>query len=1484
MQNDSSPERATGPHDTIQGLPRLARGDVATLGADGVVVIASGTCITAYRIHAHDGPLHARTAWRHEVDAPVAHLAGRGDAVVAAAGSTLWRVSREGASAMVRLDGPVASLVVTHDSAHAVTSRAGRLDGLLHEIDLARNVIVGETRLASASVRLTADATGRFVGVADGATFRTMAARTDPCASQSNANANSNANSNDAPRVDDPARPSAHDQPAPCRCHDPCAPPSTPATPSGGSGPTRQDPNPCRPGGAGVPTPEGGQIVGDGAGVTHYPPQAGPYDPFNPCGTRLFFDAHHIAVVASYLVVADREARNVAVLARHDMSMVHERTWRHGAALLVHPTEPMMLTFDRKTGVWERTWLDRIPVGAIDRMPPYLDPALISEPITFVGQPMHVMKGGRAPKTGTLKILVLPVVEAGQSFNDADLGRFQSYLRRTAYPNVRDFYRENSFNLMTDVFFDMFGVDQRPGGGPLRLSRKIADYYYPGYVGAHVDFVKNVSSLPATLVFDGRERITLDVQPMTGGRKGASFTLKFCAALFTQKHDNFPVQIRFDGTERGTIFVTRPNGATAALNLVFTAKTLDIANESEVGAKLAQLSDYLDVVIAAAEAAAGIPPRLFAKPQIRRLKQPNPGFGFLVTTLAHALASGPKLAVTSVTFAAPNNPLGIGSGFAAGAIRAGSASGTSTLRSYVDFVATLAQEDAGLDYTQRRLADDPVIDDTQPGKLVTSLFIVPEDGGPGATMTASNPIEMGVLFDSQSSVPNTAVTAGRSFTPRDGADGLDGLVDEIFTAAVDRMAPPGQHAANKDAINAFFRGYGAIVMAFIGPAKPDAAKPEAPRPEEAWNAGPSSRQDGMRAVEGPRTGRFKPFPDIQCANNWSLVFMDSPPDFAVLCHELGHAIDLGDLYQREAGYRDDLQYMGTWAIMGDHGTASHHCGYHKWQCGWIPDSRVVTVPPAQPDQTLVKEVLLVPVEYWHDNDALVGRARQVYGDDKIEVCQLIQLDIGGDADVFNLIEARQKGRADGLAPRFSQGLPSGADPALLITNCIIWWDENRYAFDGKYRTAVHPLNGPTALRNPGDHFDLAKAPELPEKGIVVTVVDRRNVDGVEVFRVKVERKNAEFIDLYFSTSDPYYKNPDIWVDWTGDNGPNGTSSTDPKNHRNYPLGQPTDQGEDVRTPDSGEELHWLVARLRNRGGVKAELVKLNFSVCEPSGGGDRGNFKVKYSMTLPEVPPTPPDKPITIPGEWRVPPDLKRHTCVMVEVADWKIPRDSDGAALASNDSWEKNNRAQKNVDVVKPKSNSPYAPMEFDFSVNNSARWPEVAYLEPDGLPYGMRLTVSPKRRRINAGETAIFKCKLELDDTVIDASCKGDHDFRIIVWRVETESATRWGGVHYKVRPRKGTTTTINGDWDSADMVEITGSVAADPGGGHVRIRLAYEGLNARWVSAPLGPGGTYAYAEHAPSGTRQVRVIALFEGNKLLSESRSPERLVKAPAMLR
>jgi hypothetical protein len=413
------------------------------------------------------------------------------------------------------------------------------------------------------------------------------------------------------------------------------------------------------------------------------------------------------------------------------------------------------------------------------------------------------------------------------------------------------------------------------------------------------------------------------------------------------------------------------------------------------------------------------------------------------------------------------------------------------------------------------------------------------------------------------------------------------------------------------------------------------------------------------------------------------------------------------------------------------------------------------------------------------------------------------------------------------------------------------------------------------------------SPELPVKGMKVRVTDRKIVEGdVTVYRITVTRENADFVDLYFDSPEVYWKNPDLWVDRAGNNTPTPQTITP-----DYPLGQPTDQGEAIRVHPSKPEQHWVVARVRNRGKVKATDVKLNFFYFDPPGAGDGkkpmdvkdlSHYKFIGSTTFPEVPGG--DDPRKIPVSWDVPAGFGGHSCLLVQIEDYRIPEDSHGAALGSDDVWQVNNHAQKNVDKYEALSASPFAPIEFDFSVYNAGVAPEVAYLEPDGLPYGMKLTVTPPAQTIGSDQTVLFHCKLELDDRIIRTGCENDQRFRIHAWRQDPESSARWGGVEYEIKPREKTATVIGGDWDFKDDVTVQGTVSPDPSGGTARIRLDFAGKQARWETLAVAPGGKFSWSGHAPSDSFVVDAVAWFEGNRNFGSSRSNEVTIKHPPVIR
>ncbi|WOH55369.1 hypothetical protein [Bradyrhizobium sp. BWC-3-1] len=1457
---------------TVTGLPtRIGENDLLLLrGSATSLLHASGSEVHEYRLHREGGTIEAERCATIAFGGRVTALAeSRYGVIVATSGgmkSDLHRIVEGRAHHVTALDGTIGSLACTGTSVFAAISLSDRLDGKLVEVDLYRRAISSERPLSHARVELNTDPTGSHLGVVDRkyGTFQVRDTREDPCPP--------------APTGTQAGVPRSNpsDHPAGCGCTHCCGcrKADSSASPAAHSGPSpSQKGAPCRSAEGGIPTSDGGAVVGKGGRLGSHPGEGPP----NPCVADLMWSAARIAHAASAYVAADARGRNFAIVSSTDMRILdHRQLGRAGGIMLADPASAMVLLHDRSTRRWDAIHIDRLidEIVGLGHVPFF--PVLDS--VRFQGLQTLSLIGGHASPTGTVKVLILPIVEAGQSFNNPDLPKFADYLARTAFPHVRDYYLENSFGKLHDIQYSMYGVDTGPSGGPLSLPRLVKDYYFPPYDPARVELTKTAVTFPYSLTFDGRESLKLHVQPTAGRGTSKDLALHFPALLLARKHNLFPAQVHFAGTETANVQITRRNpitgtDTTTTLNLKFAAKTVDINSEADIPAAFADLGAYLDAAMAAAETAAGVTPRLFGPPKLRRVKQPDGSFGYLVISFDHAVLTGKRLEITAVSGIPAADPLGFQGALFGHFTLDGSANADALLRSYIDWAATLAQEDAGLDYTQRYLADDPIVtSDLTKKTLLVALTVSIDDGGPGAAVTLTDSAQLGDLFDTATAVPNSDTTFSNRDAPRD----LQQLINDAFTAAVSRQsvapAPPNKRAQSEiDAVNAYFAQFNMIAIGQIGVAVIEPANPDAVRPSEMWTTSAPVRPNALRAVDWFQTGHFKDDDRIQYQVMWNFLFFDSPPDYSVMCHELGHAIGFRDLYF-DANFRQDLAYLGPWSVMDDNSQLAHHIAYHKWEAGWI--DQIVSIPPAAPGATEATEVLLVPVEHW--DDGLLAAAPAKFGTDPgVKVVQMIQLDLGGDGAVVDLIEARQKGAT------FSQKLPT--DPGIIITNTLQPWDDTRYTFEGKYRREGQLLNPDNILQNAGDSFDLAKAPAFPAKGIVVEVVDRKQIDGIEVFRIKVTRQNTAFIDLYFTSPDPYYMNPDLWVDWAGDNGPQGISSDKPEDHRKYPPGQPIDQGDQVHVPDSGTELHWMVARIRNRGQVDAEDVKFNFQICIPPGGGDKSrNFQSIGTVTVPSV--SGGDTPLDVVARWDVPAGFGGHNCILVDIQDYKIPRDSDGAALASDDVWLANNWAQKNVDQFVPVHGSPYEPTEFDFSVNNAGLYPEVAYLEPENLPYGMTLTVTPSRRTIPPLTKVNFRCKLELDEEIINSGCRGDREFKIVVWRVESDTTVKWGGVHYKVRPRQKSATKLTGFWNMDQTIQLNGSVSPDPGGGIAHIRLAFEGLAARWETVLIMPGGAFVLNTKAPAGAAKLEGMALYEGSTLLGPSRAPPLIIMPPTPLR
>ncbi|MFI9504024.1 hypothetical protein [Nocardia sp. NPDC052566] len=1473
MNKEHAPTVPASATEEISGLPATLSADTVGLlyAHDENLALASGDQVIVYRLTRKRTGVKAKPLCAMEVDGTVTAMAesALGLLIATRCGgrSAIMRLQDQTLAPVLDISGAITAFASAGANAYAVVSKADGHAALMR-IGVRQRAVVAEQPLAHGEMKVAINSAGGHVVVTDTRERTVRSADGDlrwtpiptPAA----------------------ARPPKYAHPTDC-CGACCVPrcgcddattPERPGTEHPGNdrpGEDRPDDGRTPGGGAAIPSDGGGTVVGDGGRVDHHPP---PGTGKRPCGRDLFFGVADLHRLGRYILATDQRGRHAAVLSA-DMNVIDEWQFGRGGALLLPGTgTSTLLMHTRSTGRW--AWRDEARFAADYRPDLTFYPPVALETKTFIGQQTYALSHGQQPSPTSVKALLLPVIEGAQSFTGANLDGFGAFVNRVTLAQVKDYYDENSFGILKDLNISVFGVDVGPKAGPLTLPRAhVADYFFPAYQPAQLVLTKSSVTSASEVVFDGRESLKIRPAPLTGGPAAGELTFPFFALALTRDVDFFPVQVKFLGTEKLSVNVTLADGTNKVLALAFTAKTLDMPDTASIPGKLGELETYLDAVMQAAETAAGIATRLFAKPKARRIPQIGTDFGRLLITFAAATTTGTKLRVTASTATVPGgDPLGLSDTI----IGTMPVSNTARINRYLENAGLLAQEAANFGYNDRRIEPPTTTFDATAGTLKTVVSIASRYGGPGAEVTFVSSSGLSTLFDAHNSTPNSASTANNAEAIRDWGD----ILTDAFSAAIKRLRD------NSKPTNAL-EGFGAVIVMPLEPTMTNPADPNAPRASEIWTVTPLSRPFGFRGADAMATIIDRVDPKVQLQTNWALDFMaNGAPDVPLICHEMGHALGFGDLYH-QTGYRDELAYLGGWAMMDSHWDLPHHCGYHKMQAGWIPDGSGTETdygrvyPLGLPDAAVTRtwELLLVPVELWRDS--LVASARTAFGvGGDIPVVQLAYIDFGGDGATFGLIEARQPGAA------FSQSLPIH-NGGVLITNAITWTLDDRFATNGWYRRSLQLLNPSNVLTAAGDTFDLALAAELPVKGMSVQVVDRKTVEGdAMVYRVKVSRQNAEFVDLYFDNPPIYYKNPDLWVDWAGNNTPTPESLTP-----DYPVGQPTDQGEAIRVHPSHPELHWVVARVRNRGQVQAQDVKLNFFYYEPPGGGDgnkpldvkdASHYKLIGSATLPGVPATPGvNDPVKALGRWDVPAGFGGHTCLLVQIEDYKIPRDSHGAALGSDDVWQVNNHAQKNVDKYEALSASPFQPIEFDFSVHNDGVTPELAYLEPDGLPYGMTLTVTPPEQTIPARGTVLFHCTLRLDDQIIHTGCENDQRFQLHAWRRDPESTVRWGGVEYEIKPRVKTVVKLGGQWDYSNNVRLDGTVTPNPGGGTINIRVDFQNHQAQWVSIALTSAGTFSWTGHAPNDSYSVDAVARFAGNRKFGAALSNTVTVKHPPII-
>ena len=1070
------------------------------------------------------------------------------------------------------------------------------------------------------------------------------------------------------------------------------------------------------------------------------------------------------------------------------------------------------------------------------------------------------------PAIGVYRCLIVPMLEPGQTFRDGNLGRLANTLRHQLFNKINNFFDENSFGLL-DVQADVFGHDVIPMTDPLLLPQAIADYWNPAFEAGGLDARETGLGAAATIVFDGTEAAELHVVPRL--RPADDLDITFSAVSAESNHGDFPVTINFLNSDQLQLRLTDKDGTVQNLTVGFTNQSFTIT-ATDLETDLADVAAYLDGRIQAATTPLGLPaaaPTLLQPVRLSRIGSNPLQLGTLVLDLAVHADYGDgsaRIETTGVTGLADLNLSGSQeSSFSLPGDRI-------NLQQYLRRRLEIAQEIAGYNEGNRLLDDANVL--FFAGALTVELRLSDADGGVGSSLQMNSQARLEkVGFDNVTVVPGVA-TAGDSATVNDAQD----LINDIFTQVNNAIGAGDQTGW---IINPA-RDYRAIYIVFLG--TPPAAN-------TTWDAD-AANVAGLRMFKWYATAVHNADNAIQLQGNWiTSVLQDDPDDQALgtACHELGHTLGgeegtfpggkfmphdwcfgLPDTYDNDPENQNQLLYYENWDLMSASESLSHIAGFHKKHLNWIPDPRIHRVGLPDPTGTIVEECWLVPIEYW--DSTMDADVRAVVGG-TLPIRQLVEITLPGDGGRFLLVEARAAGDL------YSHNLPT--NPALLISDVIDCADSDRYVVNYKYRRYAHPLNinplnSRSDLDSDGDSFDLAAAPELPHEGITVAIVERRMVGGMPVFHTRIEREQADFIDLHFMDPSPPWRSPDLWVNWPG----NGDET--------YPVGSPYDQGEAVRFPLSGTEPHEIVARVHNKGTVQALNVDVRFYIWEPAGAGDRGEFTFLDSDLISVVDAA--DFELAK-GLWDVTPSTNAHRCILAQIHDWDIPTLPGGGPVpvytASTDLWLHNNRAQQNIVDFELKTSSPYQPYFITLEIANDAPEDIQVYLEPIDMPHGYRIACKPRTLTVPAKDSSQFVLRVEAERGIVQPNSEYDAIFVIhaLRWTRDKTNMVPFGGWVFMIRPREETDVSVNVRPDPP-AITVTGVVSGANAGDTVYVRLADSfGQPLIWSKATVATNGVYtATFEPIPATMTAVQIEVHFDGNNHLAAATAGPVPVNLPAI--
>lgn len=1226
-----------------------------------------------------------------------------------------------------------------------------------------------------------------------------------------------------------------------------------------------------------------------------------------PCAIQLNYAVGRLARAGNMLIARSADGRRATVLDGRSLATLRSLTLAASAEIQAFGRDGDFALLDPEEGLSVVTAIPEAALNDTLAVPP-------TTSAVYDGESPISLYSASGPFIGLRTVMIVPVLEPGQQFTGTTENIASFFEMEDILERVQDYFVEASYDdppnhYGANVHFIWFGADTPTiyEGMPVRLDTPLKEYWGPAWDPGHVRATVTPPASGIMVSFSGDETMRLRCKPETDSFEELDFDLRFPSGSYrgripdgisaiTYEAAMTPRSITLDGTDRqGNSFsFTVDTGVLTGTRQVNLARTVLGSGAAALSQTLGDLADVLEEML---EAGA---PGLFERPSVVWQDDADEG-GILHVSISFADAPGGMTPVLSTCDIADLFDETGGGSMASVFSLPGDEDSLTTLLRRVVIDAHVAHPEFGPDMSESYFDFDEKWQPTvtlEGGDIETRISLSTRHGRDPAIIELLDQVGLDPLgFDA----PVAQKGADTSFSGGGGPKFEDNsLFDDVYTKMIDAsIAYRGNEETAIDAINFRFNCIGQedfdyecafdmIHSVVITPVYPGTgilgAETEPDLVLGERGAARSVSMDDSKSDE--RTKFVHPIGwsrgKIVMKLATSSVDETDRPDRSVgtLAHELGHTLmDLRDLYGGGT-FRNEVQYMGNNCLMGDSGSMSHFCAYHKRIRGWLEDDAILLFDRPDADNSIDTEIILIQLEYWDPTfepaswdiiaqTALPGAAPNT------PVVASAFLRLGGDGRQFDILELRGQG------PRFSQEL---TDPRIVISNAIDPLDETRYSEEEiensgttedtaeRYRRPVHRLSSSLRAATVGtadDTFDFASDPTFPEVGLSVQVLEWGMASGsagtFNLARVRIRWDRGDAINLGFRDSTPDWQSPDIAIIRPEDLPPDGS---DP----DFPDSQ--DDLEGFRVPPSGSNplMHKVGVRVWNFGDAQAQNVQVGLVRRETDGGGGGDWDDVEdFFQNLPD-PLDAGDSQVVF-FDWEVPPDSPEHLCWRAEIGDRDVPRDANGNALASDDTDASNDWAQQNVFEMEAISNSPPAPVFFTFEVNNTGSYTEEVRVAPEDLLTGATVNVSPARMKIAPRSRGLFRIKAVLEERLLTARCGKDIDFRLVAYRTEDHNEEPWGSARYRIKPRLATEIELNGSVLPTSM-HLWGQVTPDVGAQNVLLQIDRPGEPTLWQRITMGPNATYDFELEGNFEPDTIfTAVAYYEGSFEYAKSVSP-----------